>query len=309
MSNYNDTEILRREFLKSDSKLLILSITKRCNLKCVYCRGNGDWYDVLSKDSKEIDYSRDNWEQLANFCKDNNIMEVLLTGGEPLAYPHMEELLHFLKANRIRFSIHTNGTDKRWESIIGLLNELELKPNIAMSVELFDALQRDLRGSELPYGVIDLLLSNGFNIELKVTLHMKLLPYVDFLQDTITYWKNKGIKSIRFQPVEPVGDTFPDELKVGRDFLPVLDRLMAFKQDDHPLQHFIRNSLASLDTIRSLIIHGRVDHSVPNECRISEKIAFINPDNQVLNCRSLWGRQEVPCNSETFNYVCCGYKS
>lgn len=309
MENFNDIEYLRRDFLKNDYKLLILSITKRCNLKCLYCRGANEWYDVLSKNSKRLDFDTNEWDTLVDFCEKNRILEVLLTGGEPTEYPFIEEFLSFLKSNNIRFSIHTNGSSKKWESILQHLIEIDLKPNIAMSVELYDDLQQEVRGCDIPYDLIDKMIQNKFNIEFKVTLHQKLLKYLDGIEEKLRFWQKRGIKSIRFQPVEPVGNGFEESLILDKQFAFFMELLLKLKATNHDMESFIRNSCESLETIKSLIENGCVDESVPEQCITHKKILFLNTDNKALNCKSLWNRENIPCRSDTFSYVCCGYKS
>ena len=309
MENFNDIEYLRRDFLKNDYKLLILSITKRCNLRCLYCRGANEWYDVLSKNSQSLDFNKNEWHTLVDFCEKNKILEVLLTGGEPIEYPFIEEFLSFLKSNNIRFSIHTNGSSKKWEGLLQHLIEIDLKPNIAMSVELYDDLQQEVRGCDIPYDLIDKMIQNEFNIEFKVTLHQKLLKYLDSIEEKLKFWHRRGVKSIKFQPVEPVGNGFEESLKLDKKFASFIELLLKFKASNHDLESFIRNSCESFETIKSLIENGYVDESVPEQCITHKKILFLNTDNKVLNCKSLWNRENTPCRSDTFSYVCCGYKS
>jgi MoaA/NifB/PqqE/SkfB family radical SAM enzyme len=71
-------ELLKRDFLK-DKKLVILSLTKRCNLLCKYCRTSKNWYDTLSQHVNDIDLSKDKWEEIKQFYYENNIAEILLT--------------------------------------------------------------------------------------------------------------------------------------------------------------------------------------------------------------------------------------
>lgn len=308
MKNYSDVEYLRRDFLSNDDKLLILSITKRCNLRCVYCREANEWYDVLSSNSRHMDFEKSQWNSLVQFCTDNHIVEVLLTGGEPIEFPFIEEFISFLRAAHIRFSIHTNGTSMKWASVLEHLAAEGLKPNIAMSVELFDDLQQMVRGCGIPYELMDRIIEEGLHIEFKVTLHQKLYLYRDQIEAKLRFWQNKGIHSIRFQPMEQVGRTpLQESLALNPSFSTVMDELIRLKQADGVLGGMIRNSLESLQTTKSLIEHHYVEESIPRQCNIHQKILFLNTDNAVLNCKSLWSRDHIPCRGDTFSYVCCGY--
>ncbi|MFO8184184.1 MAG: radical SAM protein, partial [Candidatus Aegiribacteria sp.] len=77
--------------------------TGRCNLKCRYC-----FYadEMTSRD----DLTTDEWKLAFEKLGEARVMRVVLTGGEVFTRPDLFQLIDILIANRMRYSILTNGT-------------------------------------------------------------------------------------------------------------------------------------------------------------------------------------------------------
>lgn len=300
------TKYLKREFIE-DQKLAILSVTKGCNLYCMYCRTNDRWYDALGQGSKIIDMPQEKWPALLSICK--NTGEVLITGGEPAEYPLLKDFLLFLKKNKIRFSIHTNGVSKKWPGVLSFLENNNLHPDIHLSTELFPDLQKEMRGgSNLPLQFIADVKELGLLLELKINLHQRLLSYKDRLKDNLYSWIERGADSMFFQPIAPVGKNFPIGLKIEKSFIPFLLELKRLKAEDPVLSKVIRKSEIGLDVIISFIEGTDLYKTMAEKCNACNQIVFIDPDLKTLNCKTLWEREEgAPC-SKFFDFVCCGFQ-
>lgn len=85
----------------------VLELTPLCNMNCDMC------YVRLSRKEMESQgkmLSLEKWLMLAKEMKDAGVLFVLLTGGEPLLYPHFKELyLELLKMGMV-ITINSNGT-------------------------------------------------------------------------------------------------------------------------------------------------------------------------------------------------------
>ena len=109
IGEYDDSEdknILIDNFGRIAKKLRV-SVTDRCNMRCMYCmpRGNVRWFneqDVL--DYREI-------SRLVSILANLGIERIRLTGGEPLLRPNLENLIVSLaKLDGINsISMTTNG--------------------------------------------------------------------------------------------------------------------------------------------------------------------------------------------------------
>ncbi|MHA1675461.1 MAG: radical SAM protein [Promethearchaeota archaeon] len=309
-NNENEnTFFLKREFLKKQ-RLMILSITRRCKLRCKYCRNekNDDWYDSLGRNTNLIDLAKTSWEEVAKIALNSNIGEILLTGGEPLDYPLIVDFIKFLLDRNIRFSIHTNGYGKYFQDVVNFLISEEKKINFHISIELYEELQYKLRNTQQPNTMIEFLLNNNFNIELKVILHSLLIDYVDQLENSLEYWKNIGIGSINFQPIVPLGSDFPDDLILNENFLPFIKKLKEIKSKNTDMEFFIRNTTNNLDVLIEYLSFGKVSTEKIVECKIEEKILFVNTDLDIFNCKTLWGKDKNSKCIDVFDFICCGFQ-
>jgi GTP 3',8-cyclase len=89
------------------ARKLRISVTDRCNMRCVYCmpRGNTEWFEqnnILTYD--EI-------VRLASILARLGIQKIRITGGEPLVRPKVEDLIRRLSnIDEIKaMSMTTNG--------------------------------------------------------------------------------------------------------------------------------------------------------------------------------------------------------
>lgn len=301
-------KFLKREFLENQ-KLVILSVTKKCNLCCQYCRTKDVWYDALGQKSETIDIPKTKWQRVLDICRDVNAGEVLVTGGEPAEYPLLKEFLYFLAENKINFSLHTNGISKKWFDILNFFQDNNFYPDIHLSVELFEGLQKEMRGgSNLPLQFITDVKKMGLLLELKVNLHQKLLPYKDQIKENLYSWAETGVDSIFFQPIAPVGKNFPKGLEIDKSFIPFLLELKKLKTEDPILSKVIRKSANGIDVIISFIEKTDLYKETADKCDVCNQIVFVNPDLKILNCKTLWERDpNVPCSS-FFDFICCGFQ-
>ncbi|MBI5820918.1 MAG: radical SAM protein [Verrucomicrobia bacterium] len=103
---------------------LELNLTRRCNLRCVMCRQQRQpdkerlelgWYDP----SRELPLATwvDLLDQVRSFRP-----RLFVTGGEPLLYPKVAELLREAKRRKFFVQLQTNGTmlDRMAEEVVAL---------------------------------------------------------------------------------------------------------------------------------------------------------------------------------------------
>ncbi len=81
-----------------------MEITSSCNLRCDYCSHFSGPGDV------DKDLPLEAWLGFFSELKRCAVMNVTLSGGEPLYRPDIREIIQSIVANRLRFSILSNGT-------------------------------------------------------------------------------------------------------------------------------------------------------------------------------------------------------
>ncbi len=87
-------------------KQCTITLTRNCNLRCDFCF------------KKDGGYSADNLmeypslKRVVDFCCEAQVKYIFLTGGEPLLYPHLTDILLYIKTRKpsISTAVATNGT-------------------------------------------------------------------------------------------------------------------------------------------------------------------------------------------------------
>lgn len=112
---------------------LRVSVTNYCNANCYFCSNEG--MDQKYKNSYNADFS--NLIKLITLLKSEGLRNVSLTGGEPLVYPKIKELILDLgKMHFKNFFIHTNGLFLN-QDFIEIFNKAKVT-KVAVSVHSFD---------------------------------------------------------------------------------------------------------------------------------------------------------------------------
>lgn len=91
-------------------------VTNSCNYRCTYCFGK-------FPDKTELTFGQacSVVDNIARYFLKNSITDgrINLAGGEPLLYPHLEELIDYINAYGIKVSVITNGSLLTEEMIKG----------------------------------------------------------------------------------------------------------------------------------------------------------------------------------------------
>lgn len=175
-----------------------LLLTHNCNLKCAHC------FQVSGSHSdKRTPLSIFEWEKIFRELEKANIYNVIVSGGEPMMYPHFEDLLRTVTDFRMSFSILTNGM---------LISEKNLdifkKKNVSVTTSL-DGCTAELHEFLRGHNTFDHLIHN---IDLMVTNDVKLnVAHVvnahnkEHLEELVRFLIGKGVKNLSINLVEPEG--------------------------------------------------------------------------------------------------------
>lgn len=178
---------------------LRLSITKECNLRCIYCIP-----EKLKCEKDRLDYKK--YIEIVDIFSKLGIKKVRITGGEPLMNPDFLKIISGIQkvVGIEEVGITTNGLllDK-------YLDDLELYGIKNLNISL-DSLNRDTyrvmtRGGDLEKVLLTIEkgLIRGFKIKLNVVL---IEGYNENeIDDFIDYIKNREIE-LRFIELMPIGE-------------------------------------------------------------------------------------------------------
>ena len=89
--------------LKYQAQALIAELTHRCPLHCVYCSNPIE----LQRRSREL--STKDWTSIFHQAAEMGVLQLHLTGGEPLARPDLAELVRAGRASNLYINLITSG--------------------------------------------------------------------------------------------------------------------------------------------------------------------------------------------------------
>lgn len=177
---------------------LYIELTSLCNLNCPYCYNDSG----LKRSSLQYDLLVNRIDELI----ENYNCTVSLSGGEPLLYERMDDLLLFLKSKQIMTSIATNGTlvDQRFVDFVTKNNILLSHVQISMdgSTNVIDSHSRGHNHFQQALSAIHLLNDNGVkvNVNFVITKH----NYLD-IENMIQFAINVGVSRINFSFLNMIG--------------------------------------------------------------------------------------------------------
>lgn len=149
-------------------RTLDLEITSRCNADCSYC------YYLNNPDVVYADLPKDAWLSFFRELAGCRVMRVTLQGGEPLLRADFTDLVDGIVANRMRFSVLTNGS-LLTPRIAGQLQQSGRCDMVQVSLDGSTAdVHESLRGGgtfEPAVSAIRLLQSFKLPVTVRVTIH------------------------------------------------------------------------------------------------------------------------------------------
>lgn len=83
--------------------IVYIELTRGCNLRCIHCLNN-------SGTIKDNELTKDEWISIINKFSNLGVQEIRFTGGEPLLFNGIYELIKYATKNGICTSLGTNGT-------------------------------------------------------------------------------------------------------------------------------------------------------------------------------------------------------
>lgn len=179
-----------------------IEITGKCNMHCLHCRG---------RDSKELNKDMPIWaiKKIIDFAKkhaEGDLIEIVLSGGEPLLHPNIKEILDYCTEVNVLKEITTNGSliDEQY---IELLKKYEIS-NMSVSMdsaiaEKHDYIRQSKGAFDKAVNAIKLMLNNNINARVRSTISK---VNIDEMEDIVLLVESLGVKSLAFGAVIPVGN-------------------------------------------------------------------------------------------------------
>lgn len=206
-------------------KKLRLSLISSCNQSCFYCR----------EGNNQLRKNECSPQELITICKnlcELGVEEVRLTGGEPLLYPHFEEVLKGLSTLSLKkLALTTNGVQlSQYLPLLKRYNCLSLN----VSLDSLDAKKFLFITKTDSLNTVLSAINEARNLGFIIKTNTVLMRGIneDEIENFIQFSKENHIET-RFLELMRLGQVFEDHKKL---FLPYTEILESLKQ-----KHLIEN--------------------------------------------------------------------
>ncbi len=210
---------------------IYLYLTDQCNLCCSHC-----WISPGFSREQQDSIPLDALKATISEAKALGLQRVKLTGGEPLLYRNLTELLEFLTSEDISIFIETNGLrlDRIMIESFKSFNVDHISVSLdAASGELHDGI-RGVKGSfQRTMQGLKLLSDSGIDFQIIMTLQRKNseeIPALIRLSDML------GASSLKINPLQPCGRAMESFKQNNNLTLDELIRLHRMVQEGWPYQ-------------------------------------------------------------------------
>lgn len=155
---------------------VMIKLTNRCNLNCCFCSQG---------DARNVDLNLNIIKKLLDEIGQYSVCEVIYTGGEPLLYPHINEILMYGKRLGLHQILVTNGmnVDCITPEVFSLID------NIGISIHGDETIHDEVVGYKGAYkkvvSNIDYIyrMKNGPSITLNFTMSERNIDCINTVQD------------------------------------------------------------------------------------------------------------------------------
>ncbi len=227
----------RSLFLKPELKQLFFELTIKCNEHCWHCGSRCG--DIDSKN----ELSLDEWKGILDEIKseyDGHLPQINVTGGEPLLYPHFEELMTYAKSLGFRWGMTSNAVliDRGCAKML----ERSGMRTISVSIDGLEDTHDRLRGKKGAYrlameGINNLTKLGSFrHIMVTTVVNRESIKELEPLYEIM---KDIDIDSWRIIGVEPLGRAkeHPELLMTPKDQRTLMDFIREKRAEEMPVTY------------------------------------------------------------------------
>jgi len=275
------------------------SITGHCNYRCKHCY-------MSAPDAKYGELSHEEIMSIVQQLIDCGVMEVSLTGGEPLVRKDFMEIVDALLAGGIRITtIYSNGkmvTDK-------LLEELDARgihPEFNMSYDGVDAWHDWLRGipdaGKIAEDAFLRCKAKGFPTGAEMCIHN---GNKNVLRETVMRLGELGCSSLKTNPISNVGawkeGGYGEAISLDELYQLYLDYIPHYYEDGMPLSLQLSGFFSASPNKPGEYDIPSIKHCTDPDktcvCGHARMVMYISAEGRALPCMALSGmeiQQEFP---------------
>ena len=255
----------------SNPLALIAELTHRCPLHCVYCSNPQE----LAARSNEL--PTDAWSRVFREAAELGVMQLDLTGGEPLARPDLSALVQSARAAGLYVNVITSGLpldEKRLDELLTAgLDHFQLSFQGAREESANEICGTKAHAQKLR--VLDWLKSRRVGVTLNFVLHRSNL---DQLDEMLSIAENSSASRVEFAHVQYYGWALRNRGKL----LPTRDQLM------HSLDFFKSAQERLLGKLRIEYVVPDYYAKFPKACMggWARKAMLLTPSGEALPCHA-----------------------
>ena len=274
------------------------SVTGRCNYRCKHCY-------MSAPDAKFGELSHEQIMKMVQELSDCGVMNVSLTGGEPLVRPDFLEIVEALVARGIRITqIYSNGALVK-KDLLTALDKMGIHPEFNMSydgVGWHDWL-RGIPGAEKAVDRAFLLCREmDFPTGAEMCLHS---GNKHLLRESINHLRDVGCRSLKTNPISNVGEWqkngYGESIPMGELFQLYYDYIPYYYEDGMPISLML-GGFFSADPKEPErwdvpLYHYPIDPQKCCVCNHARMVMYISAEGRALPCMSLSGmdiQEEFP---------------
>ena len=277
-------------------------LTRRCNLRCSYCRIVSD-YEGSPKDYPKIEHFNKYEmttgmviEGLTRIKKHNSDCFHIFYGGEPLLRKDLPEIIKYCNDNDIHYTIITNNSDAIQPALNSLLEKVEVKglsssvdPIIFNPTASGDRLEKSISGLER----LKALKGKVKDLVAEITVDVENVKY---LYELVKDLSDNGISS---------SITFIDISKSPYyDFANVTDESVLVSQSVELYNIFKKIVDEKLDVHMAEKLLPKLFDSLPSDydCKLEENLSNItvDADGQMRLCLRIQGKYTTAASVTNF---------
>lgn len=183
-------------------------VTHKCNLNCKHC-----YMDLLSQKQLTDDEIYKKVLKIIDTLCDNNIKEIMYTGGEIFTFKYIEKILKYSKEKGIKNIIFTNGLafDLRCLRYIDKVN---------ISLDGDEQTHNYMRGNNTSFKkvmeVLDILKEKDVWTNLQISLNDNNINHLDFLPNLLLTHLN--IRTVNLTSIINEGNAFKNKVSASDNF-------------------------------------------------------------------------------------------
>ena len=183
-------------------------VTHKCNLNCKHC-----YMDLQNQKQLTDDEVYMKTLKIIDILSDNNINEIMYTGGEIFTFKYAENILEYSKKKGIKNIIFTNGL----EFDIKCLKYID---QVNVSLDGDEQIHNYIRGNKKSFKkvmeLLDILKERNVWTNLQISLNDNNIDHLDFLPNLLLTHLN--IRTVNLTSIINEGNAFKNKMSTSNNF-------------------------------------------------------------------------------------------